>query len=121
MNSDLEPRFNSQLLSSVHQLENALTAAYPNLKRSGPIHFIGNTQHHQLLGIVRLARDISFEIQHSFTTCRLFVTVSSHQEVNGSAQGTYSLGLNKVSGSVRTVLLNFKTWRDGGESEPMIF
>ena len=120
MNRDLEPRFNSQLLSSVHKLEITLTAAYPNLERSGPIHFIGNTQHHQLLGIVRMARDISFEIQHSFTTCRLFVTMSSPQEEKGTAQGTYSLGLDKVSGTVRTVLLDFKSWRDGGESEPTI-
>jgi hypothetical protein len=64
---------------------------------------IGYAEHHQLIQIVKTARDLSFKIQHGILTHRLFVTIAASGEV-----GTYAFGLERLAEGGRTVVLEAK-------------
>ena len=79
------------------------------------MYFIGYTQHMQLLEIVYETRRLSYNIQHYFVSCRLFVTIAQDWKVsdNSKVYGTYAFGLDRVSGTERRTLIEPKPITDG--------
>lgn len=104
MNDGIESQLNAQLVRSIAKLENTIEIAFPDLTN---IYFIGDEEHIQLLDIVRRARDLSFKLQHSFVTCRLFVTLAPGSKHPFDGIGTFSFGLERLSGR-RTALVEAK-------------
>jgi hypothetical protein len=101
MNNDIESILDAQLKYFITELENTLHAAFP--RRIGSLCFIGHDEQLELSEVVRQARDLSFNIQHGIVNCRLFVTAAPENSF-----GTYAFGLDRLSGSERTVLLKVK-------------
>jgi hypothetical protein len=67
MNHDVETAFNYQLTTSIANLE--LFIQKITAETSGDFFLIGYTEHHQLIQIVKTARDLSFKIQHGIVSC----------------------------------------------------
>ena len=100
-NSAVEDLFNAQLVTAITVLENELKAAYP----SSTVYFVGQSEHLQLLNIVRHARQLSFELQHASDTCRYYLTVAPEPTAANDVVGTYAFGLIKLSGGKQTELI----------------
>jgi hypothetical protein len=63
-------------------------------------------QRELLSEVIREARDLSFTIQHEVVSCQLLIAMAPATGQN--ILGTYSFGLEKVSGSERRVLIKPK-------------
>jgi hypothetical protein len=94
MNDGIEAVFNEQLVSTIGKLENSLRAAFPDYMLTRNINFIGEIEH-QLVNIVKQARELSFELQH-YVSGRFIVTL--HRSNNGLS--TCAFGLEGPSGRV---------------------
>ena len=102
LNDNVESAFNAQLLSTVSTLEHDLDAVFPG----SAIPFLGFDEHLQLVELVCKARALSFKIQHGVLSCRLVVTKVSATEGSSNIFGTFSLGMDRIQGGDRTVLLD---------------
>ena len=101
MNQEIETVFNAHLTTSIAGFENLLNVAFPHTD----LYFIGYDQHLLMLNIVTLARDLSYNIQHNFVCCRLFVTIGPNPEPLSNIYGTYAFGLNRIMGTDCKVLI----------------
>lgn len=110
MNDGIESLFNAQLVTSITKFENTLTVAFPDSVLTNNNYFIGHEEHLQLLDIVRQARGLSFKLQHCIVSCRLVVTVGPGFDTTYNGPGTYAFGLERLSGTERTVLLEAKVF-----------
>lgn len=106
MNDAVESLFNDQLSTLITKIENALGAAFPDAGKT--VKFIGHHEQFQLVEIVRHARDLSFNIQRGFSSCRFFVTVAPAPTAMNDIMGTYAFGLDKVLGAERNMVLAIK-------------
>jgi hypothetical protein len=105
MNHDVESIFNAQLTTSILEFENSLDSVFPDSPTFASRSFIGHSEHLQLIEIVKEARVLSFKLQNGVVSCRLSVTVAQAPKDRGDIHGTYSFGLEKVSGTERTHML----------------
>jgi hypothetical protein len=110
INHEVESLFNADLMTSIKVYENVLNDTFV----SSNMYFIGHTQHMQLVEIVYETRRLSYNIQHCFVSCRLFVTVAQDWklEVSNKIYGTYAFGLDRVSGTERRTLIEPKPITD---------
>jgi hypothetical protein len=104
LNNGVESIFNAQLTCSIAKLENTLKAVFPDHVGN----LIGHDEHLLLVDIVKRARDLSFKIQHGIVSCRLIVTTAGPQRVSRNVYGTFAFGLDRITGTDRTVLLEAK-------------
>jgi hypothetical protein len=72
---------------------------------SGNFFLISYAEHHQLIRIVKTARDLSFKIQHGILSHRLFVMIAA----SAGEVGTYAFGLERLAEGGRSVLLEATT------------
>jgi len=108
INHEVESLFNADLTTSIKVYENLLNDTFV----SSNMYFIGHTQHMPLLEIVYEARRLSYNIQHCFVSCRLFVTIAQDWKVCNKVYGTYAFGLDRVSGTERRTLIEPKPITD---------
>lgn len=97
-NDNVETSLNVELLASVGTIEKTFEAIFC---QTG-IRIIGQAEHLQLVAIVMAARALSHKIQKGFLSCRLVVTRAREP------LGTYALGLDKIRGTERTVMVEPK-------------
>ena len=105
LNEGIESHFNVELTTSITLLENTLKVAFPNSKTFEVGYFIGYDEHLQLVRIVKNARQLSYDLQHGFVTCRLYATITPARTPKKVISGTYAFGLQRVSGTERVELL----------------
>ena len=104
MNDGLESVFYSELTASVSILEHTLESLFPKKK----FRFIGLDGRDQVISIGRSARALCYKLQTAVKSCRLVISNAPTTDGPPLNFGTYSLGLDKITGTVHTTLLKAK-------------